>query len=114
MSRTVKKAVLYSCMLLAVLFMAVAGYVAAMQEKNGEWVSRPVAVYTDVRAAETYILKAYDGRIAVFSSENPGKPVSETDILISSLRAVDQKKLTAGIHAETYEQIVRLLEDFGS
>lgn len=61
-----------------------------------------------------YTLREHNGFIAVFCDDIYGEPIIETDISTSMLRAVDREKLSNGINADSYEQILSLLEDFGS
>jgi hypothetical protein len=63
---------------------------------------------------ESYWLRAYNGHIAVFFGREDAYPSIETTIEIDSLRDVDRLKLEQGIEAATYEDVLRLLEDFGS
>jgi len=61
-----------------------------------------------------YTLKEHNGFIAVFCDDIYGEPMIETDISTAMLRTVDKEKLASGINADSYEQILSLLEDFGS
>ncbi len=61
---------------------------------------------------ETYMLRESGGVICVFSSS--GKLIMHTEILISSLRAVDRDELRAGVYAGSMEKVLQLLEDYGS
>jgi hypothetical protein len=74
--------------------------------------SRACAVETQER--ESYWLRAFNGHISVFFSEEDEVPSVETTIDIDTLRAVDREKLEKGIEAPTYEDVLKLLEDFGS
>jgi hypothetical protein len=72
----------------------------------------PAPVETQER--ESYWLRAFNGHISVFFSEEDEVPSVETTIDIDTLRAVDREKLEKGIEAPTYEDVLKLLEDFGS
>ncbi|UOO37023.1 BofC C-terminal domain-containing protein [Oscillospiraceae bacterium CM] len=72
------------------------------------------AVQADNQETGRYVIGAYNGRVAVFFGGDRKAPVIETTIDISSLRAVDRQKLDQGIDAATYEDVLRLLEDFSS
>ena len=61
-----------------------------------------------------YILRAYNGKIALFTDNFAETPAVETDIAVSMLRAYDRRLLEIGIEVNTYEDVLRLLEDFGS
>ena len=73
----------------------------------------PVSVQ-EAQAVSGYTLRAYNGHIAVFYGDNSGSPVIETAIDVNTLRAVDKEKLEAGIIVDSYNDVLKLLEDFGS
>lgn len=82
--------------------------------------ARAAVKLSDVQAAEAvpdkgqgYVLKLYSGCIAVYG-RGDDKPLFETDIRAESLRERDRVQLTSGIEADSYEEIVRLLEDYNS
>lgn len=62
---------------------------------------------------EFYILKDYNGKIAVYSSLLD-KPIEITDASITKLPKSDQDALKSGIKADTKKELNRLLEDFCS
>jgi len=68
--------------------------------------------YTDYASA-VYILKESDGYVAVFSS-NGTQPLQTTAIRVNGLRQADQALLKDGITAASQEELLSLLEDFGS
>lgn len=61
-----------------------------------------------------YILREYDGQIAVFVPQNEDIPVSLTGILTSTLRQSDRDELQRGIYVSGDNDLARLLEDFSS
>lgn len=69
------------------------------------------AAYTS--SEPTYVIKGYNGVVAVFISGNDA-PVIQTDILVSSLRNGDQTLMQKGIAINTYTEVLCLLEDLGS
>ena len=62
---------------------------------------------------EFYILKEYNGKIAVYSS-NSDKPIEITNASTAKLPKNDQEALKDGIKAESKKELNRLLEDFCS
>ena len=58
-----------------------------------------------------YILKDYNGKIAVFTEED-AHPVEIFDTNTASLPSKDTEALKAGIRVETKEELYRLIEDF--
>lgn len=63
---------------------------------------------------EGFILKEYDGFIGIFSPGFEKIPITVTDIEVSTLREADKELLRAGIYAASREEMMQLLEDFGS
>ena len=65
------------------------------------------------KSEEFYILKEYNGKIAVYSS-NSDKPIEITKASTAKLPKSDQEALKDGIKAESKKELNRLLEDFCS
>lgn len=65
------------------------------------------------KSEEFYILKEYNGKIAVYSS-NLDKPIEITNASTAKLPKSDQEALKDGIKAESKKELNRLLEDFCS
>ena len=61
----------------------------------------------------SYIVKDFNGSVAVFEPENP-KPVRITDVYTSSLPLSDQKMLSHGIKVQNQSELHTLLEDLGN
>ena len=66
------------------------------------------------KAESGYTLRAFNGHIAVFYGDIMNSPAIETTIDVDTLRAVDREKLEAGIVVDSYDEVLKLLEDFGS
>lgn len=64
--------------------------------------------------ADGFILKEYQGYIAIFAPGFDKTPATITGIEVKNLREADKELLKNGIHAETSEELMLLLEDFGS
>lgn len=60
-----------------------------------------------------YVLKLYDDRLAVFTTDSDA-PIEITEIHASTLRHFDRERLKHGIAANSREELLLLLEDFGS
>lgn len=58
-----------------------------------------------------YILKEYNGRLAVFTGENT-VPDYELDVYTRHLPEYDRKQLEEGIPVQGYEQLTALIEDY--
>ena len=75
----------------------------------------PLARISAAPSAQTvYVLREYEGQIAVYVSGDTENPVLLTGILTSSLRKTDRELLQEGISARGDEELAKLLEDFGS
>ncbi len=61
-----------------------------------------------------YLLKEYDGVIAIYRAEELNTPERLTEIQTATLRQADRQSLREGIFAANTEQLLMLLEDFGS
>lgn len=72
------------------------------------------SVLAETQESGSYWLRAYNGHIAVFFDSEDEIPAIETTISIDTLRDIDRDKLKKGIEAATYEEVLKLLEDFGS
>ena len=60
-------------------------------------------------ASEMYVLRDYNGRIAVFAC---GEPLEVFDIFTSSLPKSEAERVYKGITVEGGEALQRLIEDF--
>jgi hypothetical protein len=100
-------------------FLTICSVAALLIRNDGDTAD---AVYStpEMRAETTtgdtqdYVLRIYDGRIAVYHGEFPDAPTIETEIEAAGLREVDRIQLERGIGVKTYEEVLQLLEDFGS
>lgn len=79
-----------------------------------------IAVSASENAAEVsvvqegYLLKAYDGCIAIYDAESGDKPAIITAIEIKNLTEADRLLMEAGLPVESEEELASLLEDLGS
>mgnify|MGYP003294559787 CR=1 FL=1 len=81
--------------------------------------SRPVPTelyeqYESNREEAVYYLRSADGYLAVYDASNTRKPLQVTDIDIESLPGGDRAMLEKGIPVASREELLKLLEDFGS
>ena len=90
------------CAILAAVAAVMAGYTIAGFGERG-----PIQ-------ESLYMLRESDGKVAVYGREDPAKPITVTDIALSSLRERDRELIAAGLPAESGEELARLLEDLGS
>ena len=69
---------------------------------------------TEAAADMAYELRSWEGWVGVFCPPDAQTPSTVTDIRVRDLPLADRLALTGGIRAEDYDEVVRLLEDFGS
>lgn len=95
----------------ALVLMSVLTGAAAINSSESGSASAAQEETAEIKAE--YCLKAYDGYIAIYKADGK-KPISVTEIEISTLNKEDAKLLKKGIEAENKEAVLMLLEDFGS
>ncbi|MEG0035231.1 MAG: hypothetical protein RR147_00970 [Oscillospiraceae bacterium] len=61
-----------------------------------------------------YVLRDYEGYVAVFVENDPSCPMTVTDIQVSTLRELDRNLLQTGMKVRTHERLMMTLEDLGS
>ncbi len=110
MLKVIKAAVLSVFISAAALMLLALAVVPALPVAEAE--AAPVLAETQEEGS--YWLRAYNGHIAVFFGRDEARPAIETTIDVETLRTVDREKLEQGIEAATYEDVLKLLEDFGS
>ena len=68
----------------------------------------------DEKKAKTYMLKARAGDVVVYYSDQLSEPIIDTGIEVGSLRSVDKNKIYRGIEVESFDEVLRLIEDLNS
>ncbi len=58
-----------------------------------------------------YLLRAYDGKLAVFTDDLV-EPDLVFDVYVQSLPEYDQKELERGVRVEDYQKLTALIEDY--
>lgn len=107
-----KRVTIAACGLFVMLGFLVSGLSLLRAPVKDAPVLNPTAVATE--AAPQYILKLYQGRVAVFDARQTKTPVQTTEIYEETLRNYDRELLTTGIPVSGEQELLRLLEDFGS
>lgn len=59
-----------------------------------------------------YTLRSYGKGVGVFSDNDSFEPVYFAEIDVGSLRTVDREMFETGVTVESWEDVLRLLEDF--
>ena len=65
-------------------------------------------------AEAEYVLREYDGCVAVFASVGDTSPITLTDIEVGTLRDADRQILSTGLAVADREELLTLLEDLGT
>ncbi len=101
------------CIICAAVFFVSAAVSANISSLDGKErgampeVSQPA----ETQIPPMYTLMEHEGRVYVYSG---GEPFMLTDIDADSLPVSDREKLRVGIGADNKEELLSLLEDFGS
>lgn len=98
------------CILVYALSFGVTAAVMGIAPGEKEVVTADVGA-SAVNAEPEYMLKAQNGKVAVFVD---GELTVMTDISVSGMREADRKLLEQGIVLGTYNDVLCMLEDFGS
>jgi len=61
-----------------------------------------------------YVLRDYEGYVAIFVENEPSRPMTVTDIQVSTLRELDKTLLETGMKLYSRESLMMTLEDLGS
>lgn len=61
-----------------------------------------------------YVLRDYEGYVAIFVENDPSCPMTVTDIQVSTLRELDKMLLETGMKLYSRERLMMTLEDLGS
>lgn len=61
-----------------------------------------------------YVLRDYEGYVAIFVENDPTRPMTVTDIQVSTLRELDKSLLETGMKLYSREELMMTLEDLGS
>ena len=61
-----------------------------------------------------FLLRDTGGRICVYEYGAPERPVMVTNISTLGMRTADRERLAAGVAVSSREELLSLLEDFGS
>ena len=65
-------------------------------------------------AESSYVLRDYEGFVAVFVENDPDCPMTVTDIEVSTLRDLDRRLLQTGMKISSQESLMMTLEDLNS
>lgn len=92
---------------------AVAAVICAAAAFSGMGYEEP-APAESLAKENCYVLRDYEGYVAVFVENDPSVPTTVTDIQTSTLRQVDRQTLKTGLKVVSQEKLMMMLEDLGS
>lgn len=95
--------------LLALIYKTAESADSKLYQKNLAQSQAPTEYYEE---ETSYILKEYEGALAVFAP-NEKEPLKLLDIYPQTLPKTDREKLSLGISAKSYEELLGLIEDYG-
>ncbi len=108
MPRTmIRRIILLTCLILAVFAV---GFAVLYDFPTDD---RPANALQPQRETESYIVKSYQGYVAVFTSQKED-PIEITGTRVELLPLQDQLDLAEGIVVSSKEALSALLEDYGS
>ncbi len=101
-----KKLILFSIIIISILLISVSIYNISSLDTKEE-------IQTRELTKTAYILKEYDGKLAVYSSSDENSPIAVYDVYIHLLPENDIEVLRKGISIQDEETLQKTLEDFG-
>lgn len=87
---------------------------AEVQPQSAETYNYNMEEKTDTEAKCEFMLLEYNGKICVYNADELTAPIMITDIDAASLRSSDREMFKNGVGAADREELLALLEDFGS
>lgn len=112
--RTRIRAFLLMCLMAAAAWTALTAYRSIRSPLES---ALPVELYRSLTGGVSearYVLRAQDGRVAVYPNRRGAGPESVTAIELDTLRTADRAMLQRGIPAADRQSLLQLLEDLGS
>ncbi|MEA4896032.1 MAG: hypothetical protein VB064_12340 [Oscillospiraceae bacterium] len=106
----VKVAIIGILILLSAFLCAFAVLDGLKAEDEGE----TVGCITESQTEPCYVLRDYEGYVAIYVENDPSCPMTVTDIQVSTLRDLDKKLLETGLKLYSRERLMMTLEDLGS
>lgn len=100
---------------IVMIFAVFLGFALSCINKSGDdnTLKPPEVKIRKISDGKRYLLKEYEGRLALFDEEG-NKPSVIFKVYTDNLPDMDKFKLKEGIYAESYEELLRMIEDFTS
>ncbi len=105
------KILLMGLLIITTIFFA--AFVFSDFKSSGEGQGAAVTAMAETSSI-CYVLREYEGYVAVFVENDPTRPMTVTDIQVSTLRELDRTLLETGIKLYSKERLMMTLEDLGS
>lgn len=107
----VKNAILLTLAGIFLVSLITLGIAYAMPTEAGESQSVSESAPAQPAGKESYLLRAYEGKLAVFT-EDLVTPDLIFDVYVRTLPEYDREQLERGIRAASYEELTKLVEDY--
>jgi len=104
------KIILFGALCLCSVFFAAYAIIDLSKAEYDEETAQCMAQSTE----NNYVLRDYEGYVAIFVENDPTCPMTVTDIPVSTLRALDKMLLQTGMKISSRERLMMTLEDLGS
>lgn len=88
--------------------------IAPLQETISGVEHLPEMTYSKPDPGYAYMVREYEGRVAVFTADNPSQPEMVLETLVQYLPDYDRTQMQQGIPVKDYKELVTLIEDFVS
>lgn len=106
---------LLACTAAVCAWAALGGITGQAPERESAAASYSYSYVPSCSLAEAeYVLREYDGCVAVFASVGDTSPITLTDIEVGTLRDADRQILSTGLAVADREELLTLLEDLGT
>ncbi len=87
---------------------------AVIDSLNADDEGAAVSCMTDNKVETCYVLRDYEGYVAIYVENDPFCPMTVTNIQVSTLRELDKTLLETGLKLYSRERLMMMLEDLGS
>ena len=108
---TVFSIFIVSIIVMILSFVSDDSYKSSKADASQDSIIKDVETQDSSQNQNIYILKEYDGKLAVFR-ENQSKPYQVFNVYVKTLPAFDQGQLKQGIHVDGDDELSSLIEDY--
>ena len=105
------KIAIIGMLLLAAVFLCAFAVIDNIKTSDG---GETASCLNESQPETCYVLRDYEGYVAIYVENDPSRPMTVTDIQVSTLRELDKKLLETGLKLYSREKLMMTLEDLGS